>query len=132
MAAARRTPSSSVGALNIESRLDEAAQLLEEGQSVAARDAYVEISSTPGLARSEALTAARGLTLASAWRESANLYNRVLPFRAGEEIHMFSAAVDNFELGYPAAARKLLEAALPLLPHTPEIESYRTKIEQAR
>lgn len=106
--------------------------LLDEGRIPEARAACSAVARTPGLTRAQLLVIGRGLTHASAWRESLAVYDRILPFQKGEEIHMFSAAVDAFEIGNFDLARTLLAPALPALPETREVAIYRERIRNGR
>lgn len=109
-------------------RLREAQQLLHEGKLLAARQAYEKLGQRRDLARNEMLEIGRGLNRTGAWQESAFAYQRTLPLRNGEELHMFYEAVNRYELGEVSVARSLLAKALPGLAVTREIELYRQKI----
>jgi hypothetical protein len=109
-------------------RLRQAQQLLNEGKLLAARQAYEQLGQRRDLSRSEIMEIGRGLNRAGAWQQSAFVYQRTLPLRKGEELHMFYEAVNRYELGEVNVARSLLAKALPGLAVTREIEQYRQKI----
>jgi tetratricopeptide (TPR) repeat protein len=109
-------------------RLRQAQQLLNEGKLLAARQAYEQLGQRRDLSRSEIMEIGRGLNRAGAWQQSAFIYQRTLPLRKGEELHMFYEAVNRYELGEVNVARSLLAKALPGLAVTREIEQYRQKI----
>lgn len=132
VAAAQRSRSNAANNQMIDSRLVAISRLLADGQIAAARQEYLEIARMQGLTRGQSLEVGRGLNQVSAWRESSAAYSKVLPFRRGEELHMFYAAVDDYERGAIDAARTLLEAAIPALPLTPEVANYRDRILKRR
>jgi hypothetical protein len=108
--------------------LREAQQLLHEGKLLAARQAYEKLGQSRNLSRNDLLEIGRGLNRTGAYQQSAFIYQRTLPLRKGEELHMFYEAVNRYELGERSVARTLLARALPGLAVTREIESYRAKI----
>jgi hypothetical protein len=108
--------------------LREAQQLLHEGKILAARQAYEKLGQGKNLGRNDMLEIGRGLNRTGAYQQSAYIYQRTLPLRKGEELHMFYEAVNRYELGELSVARTLLAKALPGLAVTREIESYRAKI----
>ena len=78
--------------------------------------------------RANLLDTARRLSRSGSFGESAFQYQRALPFRAGEEIHMYQEAVNRFELGELAVARTLFLRAEPALPATAEIAAFKAKL----
>ena len=112
--------------------LAEADRLLREGRAVPARDAYRRLAAMPGLPRDIALAAARGLNQTTDFRDSSAEYQKLYPLTTGEEQHMFYEAVNRYEMGDYAIARRLLARALPSLPKTREIELYRGRIERTQ
>jgi len=90
------------------------------------------VAATANLSREIALGVARGLSQTAAFRESSAVYQKLYPLRAGEEQHMFYEAVNRYEMGDYAIARKLLERALPSLPKTRDVELYRNRIERTQ
>jgi hypothetical protein len=50
------------------------------------------------------------------------------PFRDGEEVTMFYAAVALYHASNLPEARRLLQRSLPKLPPSPYVETYRQKI----
>jgi hypothetical protein len=121
-------PAPATAVSDVALRLRDAQQLLNEGKLLAARQAYETLGKRTGLSRSETLEIGRGLNRAGAWQQSAFIYQRMLPLRTGEELHMFYEAVNRYELGELNVARTLLAKALPGLAVTREIEQYRLKI----
>ena len=112
--------------------LAEADRTLREGRIIAARDAYRRLAAMPSLSRDVALSAARGLNQTTAYRDSSAAYQKLYPLHNGEEVHMFYDAVNRYEMGDYAIARKLLARALPSLPRTRDVELYRGRIESTQ
>jgi tetratricopeptide (TPR) repeat protein len=112
--------------------LAEADRMLREGRVIAARDAFRRLGQTPNLPRDVALGAARGLNQTTAYRDSSAAYQKLYPLHAGEEVHMFYEAVNRYEMGDYAIAKKLMARALPSLPRTRDVELYRTRIERTQ
>lgn len=113
----------------IATRIETASQLASEGKRGAARQEFLAIAGEPMLPRSQMLQVAEGLNRLGAWRESSEAYARSLPWSDGDEPHMFLEAVNRYESGERAAARLLLERALPKLPPSREVAIYRGMIE---
>ena len=111
--------------------LAEADRALREGRIIVARDAYRRLAATD-LPRDVALSVARGLNQTAAYRDSSAEYQKLYPLHAGEEVHMFYEAVNRYEMGDYAIARKLLARALPALPKTRDVELYRSRIERTQ
>jgi outer membrane biosynthesis protein TonB len=132
VAASRRTPSATVGSNDVATRLAEAQSQLQQGKILAARAIYARLAAEESLPRATVLQVARGLNQVSAWIESSTEYARATPFVRGEEMHMFYEAVNRFELGDVRQARELLRRALPSLPATREVATYRARIEAGR
>ena len=112
--------------------LADADRALRQGQIVAAREAYRRAGAVPGLPRDVALSAARGLNQTAAYRDSSAVYQKLYPLHAGEEVHMFYEAVNRYEMGDYAIAKKLLARALPYLPQSRDVELYRGRIERTQ
>jgi hypothetical protein len=112
--------------------LADADRAYAEGKPLAARETYRRLAAMPNLPREVALGVARGLSQTAAFRESSAVYQKIYPLRAGEEQHMFYEAVNRYEMGDYAIARKLLVRALPALPKTRDVELYRNRIERAQ
>ncbi|HEY6141643.1 MAG TPA: hypothetical protein VI670_28110, partial [Thermoanaerobaculia bacterium] len=112
--------------------LAEADRAFAEGKPLAARETYRRVAAMPNLPRELALATARGLSQTAVFRESSAVYQKLYPLRAGEEQHMFYEAVNRYEMGDYAIARKLLERALPALPKTRDVELYRNRIERTQ
>ncbi len=102
--------------------------MLNEGKILAARQIYTRLAQTEGLPRTTSLDVAKGLNQTSAWRESSASYQKLMPFRSGEELHQFYEAVNKYELGDVNSARDLMTRALPALPVTRETSLYKAKI----
>jgi hypothetical protein len=130
VAASRHSPS--VRTTSVASDVTQAQQLLNEGKIIAARDLFISLSDLTGLPRSTTLAIARGLSQASAFHESSVQYYKIQPFQKGEELHMFTEAVNRYELGDLKTARELLARAVPALQLTREMAVYKSKIEAAR
>lgn len=131
VAIARHEPSDAANEQEVAKGILEADRLLHAGKVAEARDAYLRLSEQP-VNRDLALEIARGLNETSAFRASSAEYQKTYPLRRGEERHMFNEAVNRYEIGDFAMARKILAAALPALPKSREVELYRAKIERAK
>jgi hypothetical protein len=112
--------------------LADADRAFAEGKPLAARETYRRLAALPNLPRDVALGVARGLSQTAAFRESSAVYQKLYPLHAGEEQHMFYEAVNRYEMGDYAIARKLLARALPALPKTRDVELYRSRIERTQ
>ena len=112
--------------------LADADRALREGSIVAARDAYRRLAATPNLPRDLALAVARGLNQAALYRDSSAEYQKLYPLHSGEEVDMFYEAVNRYEMGDYAIAKKLLARALPYLPQSRDVELYRGRIERTQ
>jgi len=128
VAASKHQPSQSLAVSDASSQIADAQRLLNEGKILAARQIYTRLCQADGLSRALSLDVAKGLNQTSAWRESSVAYQKVMPFRAGEELHQFYEAVNRYELGDLAGARDLLTRAVPALPVTRETSLYKAKI----
>jgi len=62
------------------------------------------------------------------WQIAASQVPRVEPFKTGEEVTMFYAAIALYQTGRLADARPLLERSLPGVNPSPYVDSYRQKI----
>lgn len=112
--------------------LADADRALREGRILAARNAYLALAARSDLTRELALSVARGLNQTTAYRASSGVYQKLYPLHAGEEVHMFYEAVNRYEMGDYAIARKILTRALPALPRTRDVEMYRERIERTQ
>lgn len=126
------TPAPAPVPTNPAALLAEADRALHEGRIVPARDAYRRLAATPNLPRDVALGVARGLNQAALYRDSSAQYQKLYPLHNGEEVHMFYEAVNRYEMGDYAIAKKLLARALPSLPRTRDVELYRGRIESTQ
>lgn len=62
------------------------------------------------------------------WQIAASQVPRIEPFKTGEEVTMFYAAIALYQTGKLADARPLLERSLPGVNPSPYVDSYRQKI----
>lgn len=131
-AAARHTPSQSPYVTDFSTQISEAGRLLNEGKIIAARQAFSRTAQLPGAPRNVILDAARGLSQTSGWAESSLIYKKLFPLHKGEESHFFYEAINRYQLGDTAVAREMLVRALPYMPATREVASYRVKIENTQ
>jgi outer membrane biosynthesis protein TonB len=130
VAASRHKPSARLTSVSTE--VTQAQQLLNEGKIIAARDLFISLSELTDVPRSAALAIGRGLNQTSAYHESSVQYYKVQPFQKGEELHMFTEAVNRYELGDMKTARELLARALPALEQTRDVTFYKSRIEAGR
>jgi hypothetical protein len=130
VAASRHKPSARITSVSTE--VAQAQQLLNEGKIIAARDLFLSLSDLTEIPRTAALAIGRGLNQTSAYHESSVQYYKVQPFQKGEELHMFTEAVNRYELGDHKTARELLARALPALELTRDVTFYKSRIEATR
>jgi outer membrane biosynthesis protein TonB len=130
VAASRHKPSARLTSVSAE--VAQAQQLLNEGKIIAARDLFLSLSDLTDIPRAAALAIGRGLNQTSAYHESSVQYYKVQPFQKGEELHMFTEAVNRYELGDLKTARELLARALPSLELTRDVTFYKSRIEATR
>jgi tetratricopeptide (TPR) repeat protein len=102
--------------------------MVASGNIVGARTQLRRIAALPNLQRADRQALARALSQTALYAESSAQYRKTYPLKAGEETHMFYEAVNRFELGDYGLARQLITRALPALPQTPAILSYRDRI----
>jgi tetratricopeptide (TPR) repeat protein len=62
------------------------------------------------------------------WQIAASQVPRIEPFKTGEEVTMFYAAIALYQTGKLADARPLLERSLPGINPSPYVDSYKQKI----
>lgn len=127
--AARHSPSEAILASDPVLMLADADRLLAQGKIIAARELFARVAHLQTLNRNTLLGAARGLNQTSAWRDSSASYQRAYPLEPGEELHMFHEAVNRYEMGDYPFAKELLRRALPKLPASRELTTYKSKIE---
>src|SRR5581483_2566546 len=89
VSAARHQPSLSGAGVEAAAQISDAQRMLNEGKILAARQIYLRLAQTEGLPRNTSLDVAKGLNQTSAWRESSATYQKLMPFRSGEELHQF-------------------------------------------
>lgn len=131
VAIARHEPSDAANEQEVAKAIVAADNLLREGKVSEARDIYTHLAAQ-SVSRELTLEIARGLNQTSAFRASSAEYQKTYPLRRGEERHMFNEAVNRYEMGDYAMAKRILAAALPALPNSREVELYRARIERAK
>jgi hypothetical protein len=114
--------------LTISEQIAASDRMLAAGNIVGARTELRRIAALPNVPRADRLALARTLSQTALYAESSAQYRKAYPLKAGEESHMFYEAVNRYELGDFGLARQLITRALPALPQTPAILSYRDRI----
>ncbi len=121
-------PPSSGEAQTISDQVAAADRMLAAGNIVGARTELRRIAMLPNVTRGDRLALGRTLSQSALYAESSAQYRKAYPLKPGEESHMFYEAVNRYELGDFGLARQLITRALPALPQTPAILSYRDRI----
>ena len=112
----------------IPEQIADAEGMVASGNIVGARTQLRRIAALPNLQRADRQNLARAMSQTALYAESSAQYRKTYPLKAGEETHMFYEAVNRYELGDYSLARQLITRALPALPQTPAILSYRDRI----
>lgn len=123
-----------VPAAPVPSAEEQAAQTIEKAKALLGQnrndEAFRMLSDLVG--RMPSRTARKYLLHAATrthnWQTAAAQVPQVEPFRTGEEVTMFYAAVALYHAGKTAEARPLLERSLPGVNPSPYVESYKQKI----
>ncbi|MGH9141427.1 MAG: hypothetical protein ACRD3J_13485 [Thermoanaerobaculia bacterium] len=121
-------PAPDYAAMPVSDQIAEAERMVAAGNIVGARSDLRRIAAIPNLQRSERQSLARALSQTALYAESSAQYRKTYPLKAGEESHMFYEAVNRYELGDYSLARQLITRAMPALPQTPAILTYRDRI----
>jgi tetratricopeptide (TPR) repeat protein len=108
----------------------EAERALNSGDLAAAAGVYRALLDTPKLTHGAALRIAEGFYRARDFGGAIRAFERAGPIVAGEEQFHYYYAVALYETGRYAAAKRELQAALPYIEVTPDVDRYRSLIEQ--
>ena len=118
--------------------VDVAAQLAAGDRALAAanlaeaRRIYRALLPLQNLDRRMLIRLAEGLYRARDFATALQAFRRLGTFRSGEEPYHYYVAVAMYETGDHAGAKRELEAALPHIQLTPDVQRYRAKIEGTR
>ena len=116
---------------DVESRLSEASEAIDALRLDVARSLYRSLLGDASLRRDALILVGEGLCRSRDFAGSLEAFERAGGLRGGEERYRFYVAVSLYETGAYARAKEELEAALPFVKRTPEVDLYRTRIEQA-
>jgi hypothetical protein len=136
-AAAEKNAQERVAAAEAERRrallasLREAETLAIAGQLPEANRIYTALAQSPTSTREAIAAAATGLYRTGSFQESVRAFTRLGGLARGEDDLRYYYAVALFEIGKYAEAKQELNAALPNLQRTDDVERYRIKIEQS-
>ena len=86
---------------------------------------------SPQLSHASALRAAEGLYRSRDFAGAIRAFQKAGSIGAGEEQYHYYYAVALYENGRYAEAKRELQAALPFIEVTPDVQRYRVKIEGA-
>jgi hypothetical protein len=110
--------------------LRQADAMAASGKTEQANDIYNAIVNSPDVAREIVAEAAIGLYRTGAFRNAANAFAKLAPYKHGEEDLRYYNAVALYETGRFDDAKRELACALPYLEVTEDVSRYRDKIEQ--
>ena len=136
VAQAQREAQERIAALEAQNRsnyllsLRQADAMAASGKMEQANDIYNAIVSSPDVAREIVAEAAIGLYRTGAFRNAANAFGKLVPYKHGEEDLRYYNAVSLYETGQYDDAKRELACALPYLEVTGDVNRYREKIEQ--
>ena len=114
-----------------EPSLAEAERAVNSGDLATARTMYRAIIEAPQISHANALRAAEGLYRARDFAGAIRAFQRGGAIGTGEEQYHYYYAVALYENGRYAEAKRELQAALPFIEVTPDVQRYRVKIEGA-
>lgn len=114
-----------------EPSLAEAERAVNSGDLATARTMYRAVIDAPQISHANALRAAEGLYRARDFAGAIRAFQRAGAIGAGEEQYHYYYAVALYENGRYAEAKRELQAALPFIEVTPDVQRYRVKIEGA-
>jgi hypothetical protein len=114
-----------------EPSLAEAERAVNSGDLATARTLYRAVIDAPQISHANALRAAEGLYRARDFAGAIRAFQRGGTIGAGEEQYHYYYAVALYENGRYAEAKRELQAALPFIEVTPDVQRYRVKIEGA-
>ncbi|MDQ3281747.1 MAG: tetratricopeptide repeat protein [Acidobacteriota bacterium] len=119
-------------AAEVNTRITAAERALNAANLTDARRLYREVLAIAALDHAIYIRIAEGLYRARDFAGALAGFERAGSLRKGEEPYRYYVAVALYETGQFDAARRELAAALPYIEVTPDVASYRTKIETAR
>ncbi len=111
--------------------LADADRAVNSGDLATARTLYRAALDSPTLSHASALRAAEGLYRARDFAGAIRAFQKAGSIGAGEEQYHYYYAVALYENGRYAEAKRELQAALPFIEVTPDVQKYRVKIEGA-
>jgi tetratricopeptide (TPR) repeat protein len=116
---------------NVDSRLAEAQNAIDNGEIDQARSIYRALLSGPALPHSSALLLVEGMYRVHDFAGAASAFKRAGTLDRGEERYHYYYAVALYETARYGDAKRELNAALPFIALTADVARYRVKIEGA-
>jgi hypothetical protein len=113
------------------STLADADRALASGDMVTARSIFVALLGAPDVTHEGLLRLGEGLDRTHAFNDAITAFTRAGTFAKGEERYHYYYAVALYETGQYRASKRELAASLPFVELTPELSSYRARIEAA-
>lgn len=117
--------------VDVPARLAAGERALVAANLADARRTYRELLAAGGHDHATWIRVAEGLYRSRDFAGALDAFQHVGTLRAGEEAYRYYIAVAAFETGQYDRARRELAAALPHIEMTPDVQRYRTKIENA-
>ena len=114
-----------------EASLADADRAVNSGDLATARTLYRAVLDSPQPSHASALRAAEGLYRSRDFAGAIRAFQKAGSIGAGEEQYHYYYAVALYENGRYSEAKRELQAALPFIEVTPDVQRYRVKIEGA-
>jgi len=118
-------------AAEVASRLTAGERALTAANLTEARRIYRELLAAQGVDHDALLRVAEGFYRARDFAGALSAFQRLGPLRRGEEPYRYYVAVALYETGAYAEAKRELNAVLPFIEVTPDVQRYRSRIEGA-
>lgn len=112
-------------------RFAEAEAALMRNNLPAARAIYRELLAAPDVDHAAAVRIAEGSYRSRDFEAALQAFDRAGALRKGEEPYRYYLAVALYEVGRYGEAKRELDAALPFIEVTPDVDRYRAKIDGA-
>lgn len=118
--------------IDIAAKLNAGDKALASANLAEARRAYREVLDAPGVDHATYIRIGEGFYRARDFANALTAFQRAGTFRNGEEAYHYYIAVCAYETGDYERAKRELNAALPHIEITDDVQRYRTKIEGSR
>lgn len=117
--------------VNVAARITAAEQALTQSRLADARAIYRELLDVNTLQRADTLRVAEGFYRARDFANALRAFEKLGPLRREEQPYRYYIAVALYETAQYTKAKQELTAVLPFIEETPDVSSYRVKIENA-